>query len=89
MSWSLLTATVVGALLGLRYRLPALLAASLVVAAVTGGHAHLTGLSGLALLGAAALSVVALQAAYLITLALQYAFGAADKPTTLTKSREG
>jgi hypothetical protein len=63
--WSLLAAAVAGILLGLRFRVPALLAATALIVVVTAVASGFAGLSGWPLLVSVGLSVLTLQAAYL------------------------
>lgn len=62
-----------GLLLGLRYRIPAALAASVVVAVVVGMVALVTGASAWAVLAGAAGAAIALQLGYLCGLLLAFA----------------
>jgi len=65
MSWTLLAIAGVGGVLGLRYKVPAVLAASLVVLIVTGAIGYAVGYSPSRLAVAIALHLAALQVAYL------------------------
>jgi hypothetical protein len=68
--WSLVAAAVAGILLGLRFRVPALLAATALLVVFTAVASGLAGLSVRPLLVAVGLSVLTLQAAYLAGLLL-------------------